>query len=121
MPGKPPHDHDHSHAHDEEVEDGELDGEEEEDDLVVLEDAEGNEREFHFLAVVELDEESYALLTPAEEQADEEAPAEVFIFHYVVGEEGDESFSHIEDEALFARVQAEAEALFAEMDDEDEE
>lgn len=107
-------DHDHEHDHDPE----ETETEEAEDDVVILEDAEGNSREYVFLAVVELDEEAYALLTPSEEDENEETPTEVFLFHYEVDDEGNESFSDIADEELFKRVQAAAEQLFAEMDDE---
>lgn len=42
----------------------------------------------------------------------------MFLFHYEVDDEGNESFSDIADEELFKRVQAAAEQLFAEMDDE---
>lgn len=106
------HGHDHDHDHDDmDEEDGE-----EGDDVVVLEDAEGNAREYVFLAVVEVDEEAYALLTPAEEDENEENPTEVFLFQYEVDDDGNESFSDIEDEELFKRVQAAAEQLFAEMD-----
>jgi uncharacterized protein YrzB (UPF0473 family) len=91
------------------------------DDTVVLVDADGNEREFVFLAVVEMDEEgSFAALTPVEE--DEAADnTEVFLFHYEEDEDGAESFSPIEDEDLFARVQEAAEKMFSEMDEEEDE
>ena len=105
----------------EEGEDEEWDDEDGEDgeDTVVLVDADGNEREFVFLAVVEMDEEgSFAALTPVEED-DAADNTEVFLFHYEEDEDGGESFSPIEDEDLFARVQIAAEKMFSEMDEED--
>ena len=67
-------DHDHDHDEEEEavdpelddVEDGEGEGEDDEDDIVILSDAEGNEQEYQFLAIVEVEGDQYALLTPAE-------------------------------------------------------
>ena len=94
---------------------------EEGDDTVVLVDADGNEREFVFLAVVEMDDEgSFAALTPVEED-DAADNTEVFLFHYEEDEDGGESFSPIEDEDLFARVQIAAEKMFSEMDEEEDE
>lgn len=120
------HNHSHDHEHDEhEHAEGEEGGEEggefdeleeydEDDDIVILQDAEGNEREFRFLTVVELEDEgAFALLTPNEEPADEEAPTEVFIFRYEQDEDGGEIFSDLDDEDLFQRVQKAAEALLS--------
>lgn len=96
------------------------DGEEEGDDIVILSDAEGNEREFRFLTVLEVDDQQFALLTTVEESEDPEAPTEVFIFHYDADEDGGEVFADIEDEALFNKVQAAAEAMLSGGDDEEE-
>lgn len=104
----------HNHTEGEEWE--EMD--EEEDDIVVLADVDGNEKEFSFLAVVQVDGQDFALLTPAEEPADPEADTEIFIFRYEQDEDGGEIFSEVEDEELFAKVQAEAErVLMGEADD----
>jgi uncharacterized protein YrzB (UPF0473 family) len=106
-------DHDHEHDHDEELEDGEF--EDDDDGIVVLTDAEGDEREFQFLDVVEVDDMQFALLAPVmdEEEENEDEPAEIFIFRYEVNEDGVETFTDVEDEDLFAKVRDAAEALFA--------
>jgi uncharacterized protein YrzB (UPF0473 family) len=122
MPNDHDHDHDghdHEHDHDEELEDGEFD--DDDDGIVVLTDAEGDEREFQFLDVVEVDDMQFALLAPVmdEENDDEDEPAEIFIFRYEVNEDGVETFSDVEDEALFAKVRDAAEALFAAEDEDD--
>lgn len=110
--------HDHDHAHDDELE-GDLEegfDDEEDDGIVVLVDGDGNEVEYLFLDVVDLDGDQFALLTPAEE--DEEAEStEIFIFRYEVDEEGGESFSDVEDEAIFQKVQEIAEKRFAEWNE----
>ncbi len=115
-PDEHAHDHGHDHEHDEEEGEFEEDYEDADDDIVILADAEGNETEFHFLDVVEVDGEQYALLTPVDD--DEESDAtEIFIFHYEQDEDGAASFSDVEDEAIFAKVREAAEALFAGEDD----
>ncbi len=102
---------DHDHEHDHAEEGGE------EDDIVVFTDAEGNEMEFVWLGLVELDGESFALLTPAEEDEDDDSDqTEVYVFHYEQDEDGGETYSDVEDEALLARVQAAAEKMFEEND-----
>ena len=114
-PDEHAHDHGHEHEHEEEGE-FEEDYEDADDDIVILADAEGNETEFHFLDVVEVDGEQYALLTPVED--DEESDAtEIFIFHYEQDEDGAASFSDVEDEEIFAKVRAAAESLFDGVDD----
>lgn len=87
---------------------------EEEEDIVILTDAEGNEVEYQLLAIVEVDGENYALLTPDEEEAES---TEVFIFRYEQDEDGGDVYSDVEDEATFAKVQAEAEKLFQETEE----
>lgn len=101
--------------------DEEWDDEEgEESDTVILVDAEGTEREFVFLAVVDLEDEGqFAALTPADEDEESEN-TEVFLFHYEEDEDGAESFTPIEDEDLFARVQAAAEEMFKQMDEDED-
>ncbi|MSP55343.1 MAG: DUF1292 domain-containing protein [Myxococcales bacterium] len=103
----------------EDGEDEEWDDDGEDSDTVILVDAEGVEREFVFLAVVDMEDEGqFAALTPAEEDEDGEN-TEVFLFHYEEDEDGAESFTPIEDEDLFARVQTAAEEMFKQMDHED--
>lgn len=105
------------HENGDEVEDGGED-EDDDDDIVILSDAEGNEQEYQFIAIVEVDEEQYALLTPAD--AEEDETTEIVIFRYEQNEDGGETFSDVPDEETFAKVQAEAEALFAADDEEND-
>lgn len=118
------HDHEHEHEPDEALEEGVEDEElfdEDEDDVVVLVDAEGNELEYHLLGVIEVEEEEFALLTPADDDEESES-MEVVLMRYDEDEDGGMIFQDIEDEALFAKVQAAAEVYFSEsMGDEDEE
>lgn len=108
----PPHDHDHSHDHDE---DGEDDG------VVVLVDAEGNEVEFGILGFVEDGDKAFALMSPVEQLNDEESDDfDVYIFHYEELEDGSEEFSEVEDPEVFARVKQRADQFFMEMESEDE-
>lgn len=104
-------------GHDHSDDDDEMD-DEEEDDIVVLSDAEGNETEFQFLAIVEVEGGQYALLTPNVGE-DEDESTEIFIFKYEQDEDGGETFSDVDDEATFAKVRAEAENLFSSLDDEE--
>lgn len=100
--------------------DGDTNSDEEENDIVVLSDAEGNETEFEFVAKVEVDGVEYALLTPnAVEESEENT--EIFIFKYEQDEDGGETFSDVPDEAIFAKVRAQAEELFAELAEGEEE
>lgn len=109
--------HDHDHDHDDDLLDEEMF---EDEDIVVLTDEEGQEMAFRFLTVIEVEEQDFALLTPAEEPEDPEAPTEIFIFHYSQDEDGGEMFAALDDQELFARVQAAAEqALSQEVDDEE--
>jgi uncharacterized protein YrzB (UPF0473 family) len=104
-----------NHAHEHDGDDGE---EEDDDDIVILSDADGNETEFQFLALVEVEGEQYALLTPSDDEGNE--ATEIFIFRYEQDEDGGETFSDVDDEETFAKVRAEAEQLFATLDDEPE-
>ena len=70
------------------------------DNIVVLNDEDGNEVEFEFLDVVELDSKEYVILLPVEEIEN----GEVVIFR-IEGEGEEESYIGLEDEN-------EAEAVF---------
>lgn len=69
------------------------------DNIVVLNDEEGNEVEFEFLDVVELDGKEYVVLLPV----DEIENGEVVIFR-IEGEGDDETYIGLEDEAEAERV-----------------
>jgi len=111
MSGQDDEKHDHAHEHDESCE---HDHEEGGDDIVTLVDAEGNEVDHYWLGLVELDEEQFALLCPIDELDEESESTNVYVYHYEEDEDGAESFEAVEDEALLARVQAAAEAMFTE-------
>lgn len=90
------------------------------DDIVVLEDENGEPVEYIFLALVEVDELEYAVLTPNEEPENDEEPMEIFLFGYSEDEEGYEVFSEIEDDATYQKVKAEAERVLTEQAEEDD-
>ena len=69
------------------------------DNIVVLNDEDGNEVEFEFLDVVELDGNEYVILLPVEEIEN----GEVVIFR-IQGEGEDESYYGLDDEAEAERV-----------------
>ena len=75
-----------------------------EEELLDLEDADGNTRTFALIAVVEVDGQNFAMLTPRDAVSDSEGALEVALFAYEEDEEG-AIYSDIEDEALFDRVQ----------------
>ncbi len=79
---------------------------EELDNIVILNDEEGNEVKFEFLDLVELDEEEYVVLLPVTEEGEEEE-GEVVILKVedTDDEESDEeSYVSIEDEEILNKV-----------------
>jgi uncharacterized protein YrzB (UPF0473 family) len=73
-------------------------------DMIIIVDDEGNEREFAVLAVVEVEEVDYAMLAPREQlESDEDGELELFLFKYVESDEGIE-LSEIEDEKTYEMV-----------------
>lgn len=80
---------------------GNMNGEEfdELDNIVVLTDEEGNDVEFEFLDVVQVDEKEYVILLPVEEME----KGEVVIFR-IEGEGEEESYIGLEDEAEAEKV-----------------
>jgi len=77
-----------------------------EEELVELEDEDGTCRVFALLAVVEVDGQNFAMLSPHASMTsdDDDEPLEIALFAYEEDAEG-ATYSDIEDEALFARVQ----------------
>ena len=69
------------------------------DNIVVLNDEDGNEVEFEFLDVVELDSKEYVILLPVEEIEN----GEVVIFR-IEGEGEDETYFGLDDEEEAERV-----------------
>ena len=77
---------------------------EELDNILVLNDEEGNEVEFEFLDLIEYEGEEYVVLLPVEEENDEE-PGEVVILKLEDSEsEDEESYVSVEDEEVLNKV-----------------
>ena len=79
---------------------------EELDNIVILNDEDGNEVKFEFLDLVELDEEEYVVLLPVTEEGEEEE-GEVVILKVEDNDDPDseeESYVSIEDEDTLNRV-----------------
>ena len=78
---------------------------EELDNIVVLNDEEGNEVQFEFLDLVELDDEEYVVLLPVTEDGEEE-DGEVVILKLEDSDEDseEESYVGVEDEEILNKV-----------------
>lgn len=79
---------------------------EELDNIVILNDEDGNEVKFEFLDLVELDEEEYVVLLPVTEEGEEEE-GEVVILKVEDTDDADseeESYVSIEDEEVLNKV-----------------
>ena len=79
---------------------------EELDNIVILNDENGNEVKFEFLDLVELDEEEYVVLLPVTEEGEEEE-GEVVILKVEDNDDEDaeeESYVSIEDEEILNKV-----------------
>ena len=75
------------------------------DNIVILNDEEGNEVKFEFLDLVELDEEEYVVLLPVTEEGEEEEGEVVILKVEDTDEESDEeSYVSIEDEEILNKV-----------------
>lgn len=79
---------------------------EELDNVVILNDEDGNEVQFEFLDLVELDDEEYVVLLPITEEGEgEEDEGEVVILKVEDSEdEEEESYVSVEDEEILNRV-----------------
>lgn len=76
---------------------------EELDNIIVLNDEDGNEVNFEFLDLVELDGEEYVILLPTDE--DENEPGEVVILQVEdTDSEEEESYISVEDEEILNKV-----------------
>lgn len=82
-----------------------FEGEEELDNIIILNDEEGNEVKFEFLDLVELDDEEYVVLLPVTEEGQEEEGEVVILKVEDTDEESDEeSYISIEDEDILNKV-----------------
>ena len=78
---------------------------EELDNIIILNDEEGNEVKFEFLDLVELDEEEYVVLLPVTEEGEEDE-GEVVILKLEDTDENseEESYVGVEDEEILNKV-----------------
>ena len=76
---------------------------EEIDNIVILNDEEGNEVQFEFLDLIEYDGEEYVILLPVEEEVPEE-PGEVAILKLENTSDEEESYVSVDDEEILNNV-----------------
>ena len=76
------------------------------DNVVILNDEEGNEVKFEFLDLVELDDEEYVILLPVTEEGEEEEGEVVILKVEDTDDENsdEESYVSIEDEEILNKV-----------------
>ena len=79
---------------------------EELDNIIILNDEEGNEVKFEFLDLVELDNEEYVVLLPVTEEGEEEEGEVVILKVEDTDDENseEESYVSIEDEEILNKV-----------------
>ena len=83
-----------------------MDENEELDNIIILNDEDGNEVKFEFLDLVELDDEEYVVLLPVTDEGEEE-DGEVVILKVEDNDDEDsdeESYVSIEDEDILNKV-----------------
>lgn len=73
------------------------------DNIVVLTDEEGNEVQFEFLDLVELDEQEYVVLLPITEDGEEDE-GEVVILKVEDSDDDDESYVSVDNEELLNKI-----------------
>ena len=81
--------------------------EEEFDNIVTLNDEEGNEIKFEFLDLIELEGEEYVILLPLTEEGEEEEEGEVVILQIEDNDDEnseEESYISVEDEEILNKV-----------------
>lgn len=76
------------------------------DNIVILNDEEGNEVKFEFLDLVELDDEEYVVLLPITEDGEEEEEGEVVILKLEDTDEDteEESYVSVDDDETLNKV-----------------
>ena len=77
---------------------------EELDNIVILNDEDGNEVKFEFLDLVELDDEEYVVLLPVSEEGEEEEGEVVIIEDTDDEKSEEESYVSIDDEEILNKV-----------------
>ena len=82
-----------------------MENEEFDDNIVVLNDEEGNEVQFEFLDLVELDDEEYVVLLPVTEEGEEEEGEVVILKLEDTDEDSEEeAYVGVEDEEILNKV-----------------
>ena len=77
---------------------------EEIDNVVILNDEDGNEVQFEFLDLVELDDEEYVVLLPITEEGEEDEGEVVILKVEDSEDDEEESYVSVEDEEILNRV-----------------
>ena len=81
-----------------------MENEELDDNIVVLNDEEGNEVQFEFLDLVELDDEEYVVLLPVTEEEEEEGEVVILKLEDTDEDSEEESYVGVEDEEILNKV-----------------
>lgn len=82
-----------------------FDGEELDNNIVILNDEDGNEVQFEFLDLIDYEDEEYIVLLPITEEGEEEEGEVVILKVEDVDEENDEeSYVSVEDEETLNKV-----------------
>lgn len=91
-----------------------------EEEKVVLVDEEGQEHEFAFIDILEVEGERYAVLAPAEElEKDSDEETEAVILKIGQDENGEDILSDIEDDAEWEKVVAQWQEMLENEEDEE--
>ena len=77
---------------------------EELDNIVILNDEEGNEVKFEFLDLIELDDEEYVVLLPRVEDDEEEGEVVILKVEDTDEDSEEESYISVEDETVLNKV-----------------
>ena len=89
------------------------------DDVIVLTDEDGQEREFSIVDVIEVDGREYAILVPTDETHDDDDADEAVILRIDHDEDDNEVLVDIEDDEEWERVAEAWEQMLDEEEDED--
>ena len=74
------------------------------DNIIILNDEDGNEVQFEFLDLIDYDEEEYVVLLPVEEDSEDEIGEVVILKVEQTESEDEESYIGVEDEELLNKV-----------------
>lgn len=74
------------------------------DNIIILNDEDGNEVQFEFLDLIDYDEEEYVVLLPVEEDSEDEIGEVVILKVEQTESEDKESYIGVEDEEILNKV-----------------